>query len=120
MDHAFDTIWERIIKPLEGKTVLLLEDQQPNAIREVTNDFLERDGGNDVATKKIQKTMIKAVYDYIMVYGEINGAEIDGTFPGRHASMIGSILTRLPNIRCELNPMRLYRVQDAIDHIIKS
>ncbi|WP_146113647.1 hypothetical protein [Sphingobacterium gobiense] len=109
MKINFDDIWEKVIKPLEGKTVHTLDEKKPNKIVEVTNEYLKRNSENDSPAQTIPKEVFETVYNYIMDKGEISRMEINKTLPKRFSSIVCTVLAEAPNIAYELRPVRLFK-----------
>lgn len=109
MNISFDQIWERVIKPLEGKTVTTLDEGKLNKIVEVTDEYLTRDSENDSPSQKIPREVFEDVYKYLISNGNITRMYINEKLPKRYSSIVCAVLAKAPNIGFDLNPVRLYK-----------
>lgn len=109
MNLSFDQIWDRVIVPLQGKTIYTLDEQQPNNILEATPEYIKRDSRNQSPPQKVPREIIKAVYLYLMEKGEVSRAYINKAFPDRYSSIICTVLAKAPNIGYHLHPLRLFK-----------
>lgn len=109
MNINFNQIWDRVIKPLKGKTIHTLDEHCANFVIEVTDDFLERDSENNSPSQRISKQVFEIVYYYIMENGEITRTYINEKLPKRYSSIICTVLAKAPNIGHNVKPIRLYK-----------
>jgi|SRR5690606_20443433 len=116
MNISFDQIWEKVIIPLEGKTVYTLDESNPNEILKVTNEGLTRDSESDSPPQTIPTEVFEAVYNYIMVNGTISRKYINEKLPKRYSSIVCAVLAEAPNIGYELRPIRLFKKYYDIDN----
>lgn len=109
MKINFDEIWEKVIKKLKGTIILTLDEKKPNKILEVSDTSLTRDTENDSKSQEIPKEAFKEIYMHIMEKDSISRVEINNKYPNRYSAILCAVLAKCPNIRVELNPIRLFK-----------
>lgn len=109
MNIPFEQIWNKVIRPLEGKIVYTLDKASPNMIAKITNDSLTRNSNNTSKPQPISKQIFEVVYNQVMENGSISRIEINKAMPKRFSSIVCAVLAKAPNIRFELNPIKLYK-----------
>lgn len=109
MNISFDQIWEKVIIPVEGKTIYTLDKRKRNKIVEMKATYLKIDSENDSPSQTIPREVFAAVYNYIMANGTISREYINEKLPKRFSSIVCAVLAEAPNIGYELRPIRLFK-----------
>ncbi|NGM71672.1 hypothetical protein [Sphingobacterium sp. SGL-16] len=109
MNIQFEKIWNKVIKPLEGKILHTLKYNEPNTILKVTEDSLTRNSKNDSNPQTISKKEFELIYNHIMDNGSVSRSLINTVLPKRFSSIVCAVLSKAPNIKFDLNPIVLYK-----------
>lgn len=103
--HTFDSIWEKYIMPLKGKTLYNSQGGE-NVIIDVDWAKIKR----KTSTGNVSKIDIEPFKDAIKVLlekGEITRDYINQNYAGRASSGIVLILSQVPFFKLDKNPLRL-------------
>lgn len=100
-----DEIWTRHVFPLAGRT-LHARGTRTNRILTVDWGGIERITSNGTRSR-IDYEIFRATIDHILQHGLITRDEINQNYAKRASSGIVLILSQVPGIRLERNPIRL-------------
>lgn len=113
-----DTVWERYIMPLAGKT-LTRDNGKTNRIVNVDWSGIERLTSNG-KPQKIGIEIFRFTIDRLFATGRITRDEINQNYPKRASSGIVLILSQAPCFRLVKRPAGLELVNDIANQIIKN
>ena len=102
---SFDTIWEKYILPLQGKT-LTRENGKTNKIVKVDWSGIDRMTSNN-KKGKIKIEIFRLAVDKILSKGFITRDEINQNYVGRASSGVILILSKVPMFQISNNPIGL-------------
>ncbi len=107
-----DQVWNEIRK-LKGRVLNTLDQHKPFTVVSITDETITVLPQSTGKERPISRDGVENAYRHLFATGHLTLAELESDFTPRNPVYVAAILTELPGVQHQANPIRLYLSKEA-------